>query len=212
MTTGQYLDKAAIRRFLFRTAQSLEEARSELSALDGEVGDGDHGASMADGFHAATRGFDLCDSEDLRDCLRAAGQAFLQAVGATVGPLYASGFIGAAGRADRDGVAIAALITGFSEGIAARGKAAPGDCTMMDVWEPAAHAAAAGGAAEQDPMQAVLDAAREGREATRSMVARRGRAARLGSRTLGRVDPGAQSALIILTSLAGAVREVDSNG
>ena len=211
MTTGRYLDKSAIQRFLFRAAQSLEEARSELSALDGEVGDGDHGASMADGFHAAMRGFDLCDSKDLRDCLRAAGQAFLQAVGATVGPLYASGFIGAAGRADRDGITIASLITGFSEGIAARGKAAPGDCTMMDVWEPAAHAAA-GGAADRDPMQAILDAAREGREATRSMVARRGRAARLGSRTLGRIDPGAQSALIILTSLAGTVREADSNG
>ncbi len=208
MTIGIYLDKSAIRRFLLCAAQSLEEARSELSALDGEVGDGDHGASMADGFHAAMRGFDLCGSENLPDCLRAAGRAFLQAVGATVGPLYASGFIGAAGRADPDGIALASLISGFSEGIAGRGKAAPGDCTMMDVWEPAAHAAAAAGVTD-NPMQEVLDAAGAGLEATRSMVASRGRAARLGSRALGRIDPGAQSAFVILTSLAGVVRETD---
>lgn len=209
MAQDIYLDRSAIRRFLLRAAQSLEEARAELSALDGEVGDGDHGASMADGFHAAMRGFDQCRSDDLADCLRAAGQAFLQSVGATVGPLYASGFMEAAERADRHGITLAALISGFSDGISRRGKAAPGDCTMIDVWEPAAHAAKATDRAGRKPLAEILDAAELGVEATRSMVANRGRAARLGSRTLGRIDPGAKSALVILTALAGAVRETE---
>lgn len=207
MTQGIYLDRSAIRRFLLRAAQRLEEARAELSALDGEVGDGDHGASMADGFHAAARGFDQCVADDLADCLRAAGQAFLQSVGATVGPLYASGFIEAAARADRHGITLAALISGFSEGISGRGKAIPGDCTMIDVWEPAAHAAKITGGTGHERLAGILEAAELGLESTRSMVANRGRAARLGSRTLGRIDPGAKSALVILTTLAGVVGE-----
>ncbi|ETA49517.1 dihydroxyacetone kinase subunit DhaL [Ponticoccus alexandrii] len=189
------LDRAALAAFLKRAAQKLESRRIELSALDGEVGDGDHGASMADGFSAAAARF-ASDGEDLPGALRAAGQRFLSAVGATVGPLYATAFLEAAARSGPESIGAGRLIAAFHDGIARRGKAQPGDCTMLDVWAPAARSATGG------DMAGVLAAATTGLEATRAMIAVRGRAARLGSRTLGRIDPGASSALVVLEALA----------
>jgi len=198
----QDLDRAAMAAFLKRAAQRLEACRIELSTLDGEVGDGDHGASMADGFSAAATGFET-EGDDLPGALRAAGQRFLSAVGATVGPLYATAFLEAAARSGPGSLPAPTLIAAFDDGIARCGKAQPGDCTMRDVWFPAARSAVSGSMAE------VLEAAGAGLEATRTMVAVKGRAARLGSRTLGRIDPGARSALVILEALA---RTLDGEG
>ena len=199
------LDHATVGAFLALAAHRLEEMRDELCALDGEVGDGDHGISMAAGFKAASAGFADAESQELSSSLRAAGEHFLSTVGATVGPLYATAFIEAAAHADAQTMSTVTLLTAFSDGIARRGKAALGDCTMLDVWGPAARAAVENPAS---PVSAALKAGRVGLEATRTMVASRGRAARLGSRTLGRLDPGARSAVTILEALSDTLSTV----
>lgn len=192
---------------LFRViARRLAEARAELGALDGAIGDADHGNSMADGFaavvrasaEAATRG------SDVGDLFVVAGRSFLNAVGATTGPLYASALLRAGQRfAGQKTLAIADLpdlLAAFASGISDRGKARPGDKTMMDVWGPAARAAEQPGP-PRDRMARALRAAEDGRDATRTMVASVGRAARLGERSLGHVDPGAASAVIVIAAL-----------
>jgi len=115
-------------------------------------------------------------------------QTFLTAVGASSGPLYASAFRSAGAavsdRLDLDGEALAAWIGAMSDGILARGGAAPGDKTMIDAWTPAAAAAreaAAAGRSAGAVLAAARDAARAGMEATSGIESRRGRSAKLGA-------------------------------
>jgi dihydroxyacetone kinase-like protein len=194
---------------LFRlVALRLAEARMDLGALDGAIGDADHGNSMAEGFAAVVRA--TASEADLPPgrLLGVAGRSFLSAVGATTGPLYASALMSAGrqlgDRAGFDAQDLANLVPAFADGIRERGKARPGDKTMMDVWSPAARAVADGarrGLSASGQLRQAEAAAIEGREATRAMVAAVGRAARLGARSLGHVDPGAASAAIIISAL-----------
>jgi dihydroxyacetone kinase-like protein len=58
----------------------------------------------------------------------------------------------------------------------------------------------------------ILEAAEAGANSTRSMVATRGRAARLGERSLGHMDPGAASAVIILRAMKETFDEGEREG
>lgn len=92
----------------------------------------------------------------------------------------------------------------MSDGILARGGAAPGDKTMIDAWTPAAAAAreaAAAGRSAGAVLAAARDAARAGMEATSGIESRRGRSAKLGARSLGHIDPGAASAYLTLRAM-----------
>lgn len=195
---------------LFRLiSQRMSEARIELGALDGAIGDADHGNSMADGFAAVVHA--TLNSDDLAPSgiLALAAQSFLSAVGATTGPLYASALLSAArgveGKMVLSAADVAGLVPEFAAGIADRGKARPGDKTMMDAWAPAARAVTEAERTCLPPLEQLHRAeaaAREGREATRAMIAATGRAARLGARSLGHVDPGAASAVIMIGALS----------
>ena len=187
-------------------ARRLAEARADLGALDGAIGDADHGNSMAEGFAAVVRASADAAGQGVAagDLFSIAGRALLNAVGATTGPLYASAFLRAgqrfAGQAALAAGDVPLLVAAFAEGIAERGKARPGDKTMMDAWGPAARAVEAPG----DPLAQLdraLRAAGDGRDATRAMIASVGRSARLGERSLGHVDPGAASAVIVIAAL-----------
>lgn len=188
----------------------LDEARQMLGQLDGAIGDADHGNSMAEGFAAVVRASAQASSQGARvgDLFDIAAESFLEAVGATTGPLYASALLSAGqryhGMQSLHIAEIPDLIPAFARGIAARGKASAGDKTMLDVWAPAARAvvdAQAAGSAPLTVLDVALKAAEEGREATRAMIATVGRASRLGQRSLGHVDPGAASAVIIIAAL-----------
>jgi dihydroxyacetone kinase-like protein len=194
---------------LFRLiALRLSEARRELGALDGAIGDADHGNAMAEGFAAVVRATSADDTRAPTEILAIAGRSFLSAVGATTGPLYASALLAAAqqleGKLALSEADVAGLVPTFAVGISQRGKARPGDKTMMDAWAPAARAvaeAAKAGLSPVDQLRRAEGAATQGRDDTRAMIAAVGRAARLGARSLGHVDPGAASAVIIIASL-----------
>jgi dihydroxyacetone kinase-like protein len=181
-----------------------------LCRLDGVIGDADHGIAMAEGFAAASAAIDaLPEQASLADQFNAAAKGFLNAVGASSGPLYATAFMGAAGaagaREEMPLTAAPALIVAMAEGIRSRGKAEPGEKTMVDVWAPAAAAADHGmksGLPLPEIMARMRDAAAAGAESTKTMIATRGRSSRLGSRTLGHIDPGAASAAMVLNVIA----------
>ncbi len=197
-------------------AARVAGARADLGALDGAIGDSDHGTSMAEGFAAVVRETAEAAGRGTAagDLFPIAARAFLDAVGATTGPLYASAFL-RAGQRFHGQTTLAAedlplIVAAFAEGIAERGKARAGDKTMMDVWGPAARAVEKSHAAGESPlptMAAALRAAEEGRDATRAMIAAVGRAARLGERTLGHLDPGAVSATLIIAALHDGLAE-----
>jgi phosphoenolpyruvate---glycerone phosphotransferase subunit DhaL len=204
-----------VARLFRQLAETIGAARDELCRLDGVIGDADHGIAMSDGFKAAAQAIDALDAQaTLADQFNAAAKGFLNAVGASSGPLYATAFMRAAkvagARSEMPLTEAPALIVAMADGIRTRGKAEPGEKTMVDVWAPAAAAAEQGiknGVPLADLMTQIRDAANAGAEATKSMLATKGRAARLGERCLGHVDPGAASAAIVLAVIADDWRQ-----
>ncbi|MGV0816590.1 dihydroxyacetone kinase subunit DhaL [Martelella sp. AMO21009] len=202
-----YLDCHALADLFRAFARRMNDERDYLAELDGAIGDADHGTAMAEGFSAAAVALthNASDYASLRVALTQAGRSFLNAVGATTGPLYASGLTRAGLAMPEDKQVpierLADILISISEGIEERGKASPGDKTMLDAWLPATHAirdARAEGATLAEVMSRAAAAAAEGAEATRGMVAAKGRAARLGARTIGHLDPGAVSAAALI--------------
>jgi dihydroxyacetone kinase-like protein len=199
-----------VARLFAMLATRLGAARDELCQLDGVIGDGDHGIAMAQGFAAAAQAIDmLAQGATLTDQFNAAAKGFLNAVGASSGPLYATAFMRAgkvAGlRTEMPLDEAPHLVVAMAEGIQLRGKAEPGEKTMVDVWAPAAavvEAGMTGRTALPALMAQMQEVAAEGAEATKTMVATKGRAARLGERSLGHMDPGAASAAMILAVIS----------
>ena len=201
---------------IFRAiAAAIEATKGRLSELDGVIGDADHGVTMSIGFAAVGDALGRLDrtSTDPTSVLNTAAKVFLNAVGASPGPLYATGLMRAAavmkGRTILDRDAIVDIIAAVAKGIQDRGKAERGDKTMVDVWVPAAEASEAARAADKDLeacLKDALAAAQAGAEATKFMVASKGRASRLGERAIGHEDPGAASALVIVGAIAQALR------
>lgn len=203
------VDGTRLRAMVAAIAEDMEANRDELCRLDGLIGDADHGIAMALGFGAARAAVDgLEPGAEPTAVLNAAAKAFLSAVGASCGPLYATALMraGAAvkGKAALDDGDVVAVVQAMATGIRDRGKAEPGQKTMLDAWAPAAEAAASARAEGQDlagRLDAAAAAAREGAEATRGMVAAKGRAERLGERSVGHVDPGAASAVLVIEAM-----------
>ena len=194
-----------------RIADAIEADKERLCKLDGVIGDADHGVTMSIGFlavRAALKTLDPATAEPTA-VFNLVGKSFLNAVGASSGPLYATAFMRAGtvvkGRPDLDRDAVVSIIGALAKGIQDRGKGERGDKTMLDAWLPAAEAAET--ARNEDRslavcLKAALKAAVDGAEATKTMVASKGRASRLGERSLGHMDPGAASAVTILKVMA----------
>ena len=207
----------AVRRLIamFEAISAAVEAEKDhLSELDGAIGDADHGTTMSLGFLAVKAELAKVDVDKAQpsDVMATAAGAFLNAVGASTGPLYATAFRRAAqalaGANELNLATAAAMIDAIGSGIRERGKGQRGDKTMLDAWLPAADAAAAAVAdnkASTEFWSDVVAAADAGANATRSMVAAKGRAARVRERSLGHVDPGAASAVVIIRSMASAL-------
>jgi dihydroxyacetone kinase-like protein len=125
--------------------------------------------------------------------------------------LYGTAFLRAAaalGQApELNPALVAAAVRAALQGVIARGKAVPGDKTMVDALSPAADAAQAAvdqGADVAGVLRAAATAAAEGARATVPLVARKGRASYLGERSAGHLDPGARSTALLLGALADA--------
>jgi phosphoenolpyruvate---glycerone phosphotransferase subunit DhaL len=195
-----------------RTAGVIEENAAMLTKLDSAIGDGDHGTNMARGFRAVTQRVEALEDKDFASLFRAVGMALISKVGGAAGPLYGSFYMGigkqlGAGAEAADGELAAALRAGY-EAVVARGRAQPGDKTMLDAWYPALEAldrALGDGAELAGALDQMTDAAEQGMKATIPLVARKGRASYLGERSKDHQDPGATSTYLIVKALADTV-------
>jgi dihydroxyacetone kinase-like protein len=193
-----------------RSAEVISEHRVELITLDREIGDGDHGENMDRGFQAVLPKLDdLPAGSTPGDVLKLVATTLISTVGGAAGPLYGTaylkGAVAAGSEATLDGAAVAAVLAAARDGIVLRGKAEPGDKTMIDAWTPAVEAAespARDGADAAAVLSAAADAAEAGAIATEPLVARKGRASYLGERSAGHRDPGAQSTALLLRAAA----------
>lgn len=205
------LDVAWADRWTRLTAERITGARDELTELDRQIGDGDHGENLDRGFRAVVAKLDGTEPPgQIGDLLKLVATTLMSSVGGASGPLYGTAYLRAAkvtGLPELDAHGVVALLEGALEGITARGKAQVGEKTMVDAWQPAidaAEAAADAGASTAGVLTAAATAARAGAEATVPLVATKGRASYLGERSAGHQDPGATSTAIILEAARDA--------
>ncbi len=227
MPTGQaggpspheQVDVAALQRWIRRFAAVVAENRDYLTQLDSPIGDADHGANLDRGLTVALAALDGPAPTTAAALFKRVGMTLVSNVGGASGPLYGTLFLRmatAAGDVESlDGATLAKVLRAGLDGVVARGKAEPGDKTMVDALTPAVDALDAALAAQR-PLEAALtaaaSAAETGRDATTAMLARKGRASYLGERSIGHQDPGATSmALFIATAVPTLAEPVDED-
>ena len=196
----------AVVRAMAETAVANEVYFGELDAV---VGDGDFGYSMARGFELVLAGWDDLDRADIGTFLRKVAVIVTSRIGGTSGPIWGTACLRAggvaAGRTEIDGADTVAMLRAAAAGIMQRGGAELGDKTLLDALIPATDAleerlAAGDGAAAA--AVAAAAAARASAEATRPMLARRGRAAYTGERSIGTLDAGAVAVAVMFEAIA----------
>lgn len=193
-------------------SNTMTENFQLLTDLDAASGDGDLGITMTKGFAAAARTANDYAEKDAGKLLLLAGMAIAKEAPSTLGTLIASGFM--KGSKEVTGKEVltltdsAHLLTGFVQGVMDRGKAKPGDKTIIDALLPAAEALEAAGPDSPfaDAWALALQAAEKGLEGTREMRAQQGRAAYYGDNSIGKLDPGATVGVLLVRTIAQAVR------
>lgn len=196
----------AARSWISAAYAEIEKNATLLCDLDAAIGDGDHGANMTRGFKAVTEKLAKTAFADFSQFFKTVGMTLLSTVGGAAGPLYGGFFLEcgkqSAGRQSLNAAELSTLLEAGLGDIRKRGKAEPGDKTMVDSLIPAVDAMKAAGSDLAKASRAAAVAAREAAVATKPLLARKGRASYLGERSIGHQDPGATSAAILLETLA----------
>lgn len=175
--------------------EKLTENKEHLNQLDTAIGDGDHGSNMNRGAQALKEKLESSDYDELSDLFKDVGMALVSKVGGASGPLYGSAFIEMAKKAKESNDFTELLSSGL-EGIIKRGKADVGEKTMVDMWTPVVDAVKDG--------KLTKELIEESLEETKEMKATKGRASYLGDRSIGHIDPGAQSSAYLFIALLEA--------
>jgi dihydroxyacetone kinase-like protein len=193
-------------------AAVLAEHKDELTELDAAIGDADHGINMERGFSAVLADLEANPPADAGAALKTTALALIRTVGGAAGPLYGTFFLRAssacAGLRELAPADWAAAFRQGVEGVRQRGKAEPGDKTMLDALSPAAEAmqeALGQGLGLAEILGRAERAAEAGMKATIALRARKGRASYLGERSIGHQDPGATSAHLLARTAAAVL-------
>jgi len=197
-----------IKRAIEAACKTLIEAEGELTEMDRIVGDGDLGASMKRAATAVQESVDTYPLDEAPATLKALGQALRSALGGSSGPLYGVFFLRCGNVLENSGwTSLEQWAKAIEEGVHAiseLGGAKPGDRTMLDALYPFVAALKSAGAnASREVLEAAVEEAKRGAEATAQMTPRLGRSSYLGDRVIGHADPGATAVALWL----GAVVE-----
>ncbi len=193
-------------------AKAVAANRDYLTDLDAKIGDADHGINMDRGMTAVLPKVAALTDEDISGLFRTVAMTLISTVGGASGPLYGTVFLQLStslkGEVDVGPSEWAAAVTAAVEAVQSRGKAQPGDKTMVDALLPAAAALrqhSEQGSSLAEALAAATKAAHDGMEATIPLVARKGRASYLGERSAGHQDPGATSSWLLMQAAEEAL-------
>jgi len=188
---------------------TVEREKDYLSELDGAIGDGDHGVNMAKCSREVKKKLPEIQGKDFEGIIKAVGMVVLNSVGGAMGALYGTFFLrlaqASAGKTELSLGDLVQMFQAAEKGILEIGKATPGDKTLVDTLSPAVRAlekAADEHGSLEDALREFESAAKAGMESTKDMIAKMGRASRLGERTRGHQDAGATSCYLILRAMA----------
>jgi phosphoenolpyruvate---glycerone phosphotransferase subunit DhaL len=205
MGRGLIMDAARQKRLIETVANAIIAHAEELTALDQAIGDGDHGLNMKRGFEAVLGDSDALAAKPTPEMLKAAGMQLVMKVGGASGPLFGTLFMALAKSLPADptlddvGRAFGEAI----EAVKARGKSVVGQKTMLDVLAPVQAEFSRGD--HRDLAARLKKTAQAAAEATIPMKAIRGRASFLGDRSIGHMDPGARSVVLIVEAACDAL-------
>ncbi|MDF3002883.1 MAG: dhaL [Bacillota bacterium] len=192
--------------------KTIQENKDYLSKIDGEIGDGDHGINM-------NKGFTICGERisgkdlNLTESLKQLAMVLMMEIGGSMGPLYGTMFFEmskvTADKEEIDSQVFSDMLGNAAKGIQTLGEAKVGDKTLLDTFIPALEAfnenMGEGFSAAIDHM---IAAAEKGKESTIDLVAKVGRASRLGERSRGVLDAGATSCFLMLDSFGKTMKEL----
>jgi phosphoenolpyruvate---glycerone phosphotransferase subunit DhaL len=199
---------------LVRTiADTALENEKYFSDLDAVVGDGDFGYSLARGFGKLVEDWDSLEYDDVSGLLKKTAMVLSSRIGGTSGPIWGTAFL-RAGTTLKDNASpssedVIAALRASIDGIKQRGNADLGDKTLLDALIPATdrlEQELAGGASASDALAAAAVTARESAEATKTMLAKRGRASYAGERSMDSVDAGAMAIAVLFERVSTAWR------
>ncbi|MGX7264876.1 dihydroxyacetone kinase subunit DhaL [Enterococcus crotali] len=206
MTTKIIANKEFFKNSLIKMAELSEEQRDYWTSLDSNIGDGDHGINLSIGFRGISKEIEELDktTEDIHSLLKKSGMILLSKVGGASGPLYGSFFI-KMGKdiEEKTEITFPEFVDMLQSGIDAiqtRGKASLQDKTMLDALLPGIEYLQAHKTDEDylTVMEKAIQLMQEGAESTIPLIAKKGRAMRLGERAIGHKDPGAESSWMLL--------------
>ncbi len=203
--------------FILTAASAIQNAilqhESELESLDRAIGDGDHYINMKRGAQVIVEMQTELAALPPDAALNKIGMKLLSTIGGASGPLLASFFMGMAKvikeKADTSITTYASAFAAGVDTIRQRGKADLGEKTMLDVLIPVANqfsAMAAQGASTKEISTALKQTAEQGMLSTRDLIATKGRAAGLGERAIGHIDPGAKSCQLMIDTVCNLIK------
>ncbi|HEM5984951.1 TPA: dihydroxyacetone kinase subunit DhaL [Streptococcus suis] len=175
--------------------KKIQENKDYLSELDSPIGDGDHGGNMARGMAAVMQELSEKDYETADQVFKVVAMQLLSKVGGASGPLYGSAFMGIT-KASQAGADLADTLQAGLDMIQKRGKAELGEKTMVDVWVPVI--------AALRENQLSVELIHEAVQATKDIVATKGRASYVGERSIGHIDPGSFSSGLLFEAMLEA--------
>ncbi|HFI0403545.1 TPA: dihydroxyacetone kinase subunit DhaL [Streptococcus suis] len=172
--------------------KKIQENKDYLSELDSPIGDGDHGGNMARGMAAVMQELAEKNYETADQVFKVVAMQLLSKVGGASGPLYGSAFMGIT-KASQAGADLADTLQAGLDMIQKRGKAELGEKTMVDVWVPVI--------AALRENQLSVELIHEAVQATKDIVATKGRASYVGERSIGHIDPGSFSSGLLFEAM-----------
>ncbi|WP_312651327.1 dihydroxyacetone kinase subunit DhaL [Proteiniclasticum sp.] len=211
-------NKEYFRNVILRLIPMFEEHRDYLSKLDSDIGDGDHGINMSIGFREVEKQIDKIyeETDDIASFYKKVGMIILGKVGGAAGPLYGSLFMKAGedvkGQNSLTFPEFVNFIENGIKSIEARGKAVVGDKTMVDALRPAIDAMKnelESGKSEIEIFENFVNELKEGSDRTIPLIAKKGRAMRLGERAVGFRDPGSFSSYLIYKEFLEEMKKLD---
>jgi dihydroxyacetone kinase-like protein len=187
--------------FIF-VSEMMKESKDRLTEADKAIGDGDHGIGMNRGFEAVRQKLKKQSFDTLAALFKTIGTTLMASIGGAAGAVFGTLFIGGAqnlgGKDQLDSESLSLMLQDGLLAIKKRGKAKPGDKTMIDALEPASlKSKEMASAPLSEALKSITEQSKLGMEKTKDMVATVGKAKTLSERSLGYPDPGSVSTYLL---------------
>lgn len=199
-------------QWIEKANEKIQTNKQYLTQLDQAVGDGDHGINMSRGFRILVEKLQDTEYTSVTQALKDVAMTIISNVGGAAGPLYGTAFLRFSlvtdNKKELDETTLSKGMVAAVSGMKQRGRAAVGEKTLIDVWDPVAVYMEE---AEMIAPDQIIKIAEQAMESTKDIKATKGRAAYLKDRSIGHIDPGAMSSYYILTAFAEVLQGADAS-